>query len=144
VSINWPSGHSENLSDQERSTRASIAANHSWANTEDRAARTQPARDGLRAKWAKQVDPEGKLPPDELNRRVEHLEKAHMQRMSLAASKARRRKAEVVAEVMEGLHRESVAIREKALTDTLKDLVATTTLGPEVREKIAQILGDDA
>jgi len=44
---------------------AQIAANESWANTADRSARTARARAALQAKFERQVDPEGTLPPAE-------------------------------------------------------------------------------
>lgn len=72
-----------------RTLTAQIAANERWARTPDRAAATAPARAGLRAKFAREIDPDGVLPPDELERRVDNLHRAHMARMSLAASKAR-------------------------------------------------------
>jgi hypothetical protein len=61
-----------------------------WAMEEDRTAATQPMRDGQRAKWARQVDPDGTLSPDELEYRIGLLQKAHMLKMTAAASKARR------------------------------------------------------
>lgn len=90
---------SDPLSDrptESRSLAARIAAAERWGRCQDRTAETLPARRGLRAKYARQVDPEGKFPPDELERRVDSLMHAHMLRMSLAAKKAResRTKAE--------------------------------------------------
>ena len=78
------------LTPTDRSTRASLAANTSWANTADRSARTQPARDAFFAKLCAHVDPDGVLPEDERIRRAESLRKAHMARIRLAASKSRR------------------------------------------------------
>ncbi|MBL7487347.1 hypothetical protein I6A60_00435 [Frankia sp. AgB1.9] len=57
--------------------------------TDDRTAATEPARRGLMAKFERQVDPEGKLSPQERARRAESALKAHMARMSAAAAKAR-------------------------------------------------------
>ena len=71
---------------------AQIAAAERWGRTKDRTAATQPARDGLRAKFAREIDPDGSLAisdPAELDRRVDHLQRAHMLRMSLAARAAR-------------------------------------------------------
>ncbi len=81
------------LSANERVMRAQIAASTRWAKEPDRAAATVPAREGLRAKFAREVDPEGVLPPEELEYRVNQLYKAHMTRMSLKAAQARREKA---------------------------------------------------
>jgi hypothetical protein len=90
VSISWPHGHSKTLSPQERSLRAALAANISWARTTDPAARTKAARDAHFAKFCREVDPDGVLPEAERITRARHLQLAHMQRMSLAAAKARR------------------------------------------------------
>ena len=79
----------------ERSLVAKIAAAERWGRTPDRTAATEPARVGLRAKFAREVDPEGTLPPDELERRVDSLMRAHMLRMSLKAKSARRKAREL-------------------------------------------------
>lgn len=68
---------------------AQIAAAERWGRTADRTAATAPARAGLRAKFAREVDPHGTLPSAELERRVDHLMRAHMLRMSLKAKQAR-------------------------------------------------------
>lgn len=77
----------------DRALIARIAAHTRWAGEPDRAAATAPARKGLDAKWAREVDPDGTLPPAELARRVENLRQAHMTRMALASARARRAKA---------------------------------------------------
>lgn len=73
----------------DRTLIAKIAANERWATTADRTAATAPARQGLRRKFAAEVDPEGVLPVAELERRVDHRMRAHMLRMSLASKQAR-------------------------------------------------------
>lgn len=73
---------------------ARIAANERWGRTDDRAAATAPARRGMRAKFAREIDPDGTLGAAELERRVDQLYRAHMQRMSLAAQAARQRARE--------------------------------------------------
>lgn len=75
---------------QDRSTIAQIAAAERWGRTPDRSAATAPARAGLRAKFAKEIDPLGSLDPVELERRVNSLVRAHCLRMSRAAALARR------------------------------------------------------
>ena len=79
----------------ERSLIASIAAHESWAATEDRSARTAPARRGLDEKFLREAggDPT----------RAEHLRKAHFQRLALKSAQARRRAREAteVAEAAE-------------------------------------------
>lgn len=74
----------------ERSTQAQIAALTRWGTTGDRSAATTAARRGLRARFEREADPDGTLTPDELERRVDALQRAHMLRMSLKAQKARR------------------------------------------------------
>jgi hypothetical protein len=81
---------SNDRSTADRSLIARIAAAERWGRVQDRAAATLPARQGLRAKFARVVDPDGVLEPDELERRVDSLMRAHMLRMSLAAQKARK------------------------------------------------------
>lgn len=77
----------------DRSQAAKIAAHTSWARTEDRTARTAPARRALMAKFEQQVDPSGRLSAEERARRAESARKAHFQAMALASAKARRKKA---------------------------------------------------
>lgn len=81
------------LTDEQRSLYARIGAHKSWANTTDRTARTQPARDAAMARFEKQVDPDGVLDPAERARRAEHARKAHMLELTAKSVAARRRKA---------------------------------------------------
>jgi hypothetical protein len=78
---------------EDRATVALIAALERWGREPDLTAATQPARDARRAKLAREVDPDGVLDPAEREKRVDHLVKAHMLRMSLSAKKARAAKA---------------------------------------------------
>lgn len=72
----------------ERALLSSIAAHSSWANTEDRSARTAPARRALEAKFLDQAggDPQ----------RAESLRKAHFQRLALKSAQSRRRAREAL------------------------------------------------
>lgn len=77
---------------EERVLIARIAAADRWGHTPDRAAATQPARAGLRAKFAREVlatSPHASA--EELARRTDDLMRAHMLRMSLKAAQSRRR-----------------------------------------------------
>ena len=74
----------------ERKLRASIAGHTSWANTEDRTARTEPGRDAMWRKFEDMADPNHELTPAERHKRATNLRKAHFQRMSLKAAKARK------------------------------------------------------
>jgi hypothetical protein len=76
---------------EDRSLVAQIAAAERWGRTPDRTAATAPARAGLRAKYAREVDPDNQLDDAERERRVDSLMRAHMLRMSLAAKNARRK-----------------------------------------------------
>jgi hypothetical protein len=77
---------------QERAQRARIAALTRWSR-EDAREGTGPARRGFRARFERQVDPEGKLPPQERSRRAEAAMRAHMARMALRSAQARRKAA---------------------------------------------------
>jgi hypothetical protein len=125
-SSDWPHGHSKTLTPQEHSQRASLAANISWAMTDDRVARTQPARDALFAKFCREVDPDGVLPEDERIKRAGYLHKAHMQKMSLAAAKARRLRKD--QEMEEGL------------TAAITEIIATVPLSDETRQRITELM----
>lgn len=76
---------------QSRVIVAQIAAAERWGRCPDRSAATAPARAGLRARFAREIDQDGILPPAELESRVDHLVRAHMLRMSLKAKAARRK-----------------------------------------------------
>jgi hypothetical protein len=58
--------------------RARIAAEISWSRTADRSARTRPARQAFLKRFERQVDPDGKLPPDERAYRAQHALRAYM------------------------------------------------------------------
>jgi hypothetical protein len=44
-------------------------------------------RQGLQAKFEREVDPEGKLSPQERAKRAEYARKAHMERLALKSAK---------------------------------------------------------
>jgi hypothetical protein len=68
----------------ERSLRGKIAVETSWANTENRSARTAKARRALEDKFLTEAGGDPK--------RAEHLRKAHFARMALKSAQARRRR----------------------------------------------------
>lgn len=72
-----------------RALVARVAAHERWANEDDRAACTQPARDAFRARFERQVDPNNQLDPAERARRAEHAMRAHMLRLSLRSARSR-------------------------------------------------------
>ncbi len=78
----------------ERRLAAQIAANTSWANTPDRAARTAAARAALDERFLAEANGNPAA--------AKNLRKAYFQRLALASAKARRRDrehAEAVAEL---------------------------------------------
>lgn len=80
------------LTPAERSARASLAAHTRWANTADADRRRQADKGhaALLAKFAEEVDPLHLLDPAERNKRARNLYAAHMKRLALKSSKARR------------------------------------------------------
>jgi hypothetical protein len=75
------------LTDSERAQLGRLAAHESWAHTQDRSARTAPARAALDAKFLEQAggDPV----------RAQHLRKAHFARLALKSAVARRKAREL-------------------------------------------------
>lgn len=68
-----------------------IGAHVSWANTADRTARTAPAVRAAMARFEKQVDPDGVLPPEERAKRAASARKAYFTRLALKSHAARRK-----------------------------------------------------
>lgn len=77
------------LTPVQRSIRGRIAANIRWANEPDRLAATKPGRDAAFQKLLDEVDPERTLPEVERLKRARNAQKAHLERVRLAASRAR-------------------------------------------------------
>lgn len=78
----------------ERSLHAQQASLEHWSRVEDRTDATQAWRDAFTRKLELQIDPDGKLPPQELAVRVEMAKKAHMVKMTRRSIQARRARAE--------------------------------------------------
>ena len=79
------------LTPAQRSMRARIAANTRWSG-EDGKASALRAQAGLKARFVREIRerfPE--LPESEIQRRAESAYRAHMQRLALKSSKARRK-----------------------------------------------------
>lgn len=72
----------------------SIGAHESWARTEDRTARTAPAREAFNRRFEDQVDPDRALDPAERARRADSARKAYYARLALKSAQARRRRTE--------------------------------------------------
>jgi len=69
-----------------------IAAEISWSRTENRSARTWPARQKFLQRFEREVDPDAKLPPDERHRRAEHAKRAYMLQLAKRSAAVRRAK----------------------------------------------------
>lgn len=80
------------LTPAERSLRASIAAHTRWANTTaaERQRLADSGQAGLLRRFAAEVDPTGVLSADERERRARNMLAAHMKRLALKSSQARR------------------------------------------------------
>src|SRR3954453_344720 len=78
-----------------RSMRGRIGAFESWAKTEDRSARTWPARKAAMDKFEREVDPEGKLTVQERAKCAEWARKAYIQRLALKSAAARQRRKRI-------------------------------------------------
>jgi hypothetical protein len=83
------------LTPAERRLRSQIGAHESWARTENRSARTLPARMAFLAKFECQVDPTNELLPTERAKRAESARKAFYAELALKSARARRRRKEV-------------------------------------------------
>jgi hypothetical protein len=67
-----------------------IAAEISWSRTYDRSARTRPAREAFMRRFEREVDPDGKLPPDQRRRLADNAMRAYMLRLAKRAVTARK------------------------------------------------------
>ena len=66
-----------------KAIRASIASAERWAHVIDRSIATAPARNALRWRDEREVDPQGVLPPDQLAQRVALLRRARARRAAM-------------------------------------------------------------
>lgn len=82
-----------------RHLQARVAAHTRWANTpeDERALATEKAREAFEARFERQVDPEGVLPPAERARRAEHARKAYFLGLALKSAKARRQRKQAAS-----------------------------------------------
>ena len=78
------------LSPEQRRLRAQIAANTRWSK-EDPKEGIKPARAAYERRFESEVDPDGALPEGERRRRAAAAMRAHMQRLALASSRARKK-----------------------------------------------------
>lgn len=80
------------MSQNERSLHGSLAAHVSWGNTDDRTARTAPARAAFMDQFDAMVPPEVTDPAERM-RRAEHFKIAYFKRLALKSAQSRRKKA---------------------------------------------------
>lgn len=80
------------MSDPLLSLAGRVGAHESWARTDDRTARTAPARQAFLDRFERQVDPDSQLPPVIRAQRAEHARKAYFARLALSSVAARRRR----------------------------------------------------
>nr|WSZ14130.1 hypothetical protein OH837_12745 [Streptomyces canus] len=66
-----------------------LGAHVSWSQTDDRAARTAPAREAFNARFEAQVDPDGILPPKERAIRAAHARKAYYLALAMKSAAVR-------------------------------------------------------
>lgn len=84
----------EALNPEQRSLRARIAVQTSWANTLDPTSRTAKARaaaDGRFERQARELHPDAT--DEQIARVAKHLKSAHFSRMALASARSRAAKA---------------------------------------------------
>lgn len=74
----------------DQSLQARLAAHESWAKTDDRSARTAPARRAFEARFEREVDPDGVLPAPVRAERAASARKAYFARLTLQSIAARR------------------------------------------------------
>jgi len=77
------------LNANQRTRRARIAAHASWAHTADRHARTAAATASFLARFEKQVDPLGVLPPEIRATMAQHARRAYMLTLAERSAKVR-------------------------------------------------------
>ncbi len=80
------------LTPTQRSLRARMGA-YALHATHDPRETTKAARDVFMARFERQVDPDGCLPPAERRRRAEAAKKAYFSGLALKSAKARRRRS---------------------------------------------------
>lgn len=89
---------SRTLTPEQRTMRARLAAHESWANTDDRSARTNAGHRASPASvdyWLDRVDPDGTLTAEARRAAAMSKRDAYMTRLAFNASRARARKREV-------------------------------------------------
>jgi len=76
------------VSPDERALISRMGA-HALHSRHDSKAISQPARDAFMARFKRQVDPDGVLPPAERERRAAHAKKLYFTQLAFKSAKAR-------------------------------------------------------
>lgn len=84
-----PTSGTHGLSPAERTLRARLAA-HAMHAQHDSRDTSAPGRAAFLARFEADVDPDGRLDPEERRRRAEHARSAYFARLALASVAARR------------------------------------------------------
>lgn len=79
--------------DSDRAQIARLAAHVLWAQCPDRVAATAAARQAFADRFEQEVDPDGKLPPDERAKRAASAKSAYYARLALRSAQVRRAKS---------------------------------------------------
>jgi len=77
------------LTPQQRRLHAQAMAHAQWAKEPDRKARAWLGTQGFLRRFEREVDPDGRLSPQERATRAEHALRSYMQRLALRSSRAR-------------------------------------------------------
>lgn len=72
------------------SAKRAIAADRRWAFEPDRTAATAAGRKAFLDRFEREVDPEGKLSPEERSKRAKNLRRAHFRALAIKSAAARR------------------------------------------------------
>jgi hypothetical protein len=73
----------------DRTTIAKIAAHSRWANVTDRTQATEKARQAFADRFERQVDPDGRLPYVERQKRADNARRAYFHALARKSAEAR-------------------------------------------------------
>jgi hypothetical protein len=96
-----PGARGEPASPSERSLRARLAA-YAMHSQHDAQKTTAKGRAAFLARFEREVDPDGRLDPEERRRRAEQARRVYFTRLALASTKARRTRRTTLQKRHEG------------------------------------------
>lgn len=103
--------------DQTKALAGRIGAATRWSQCDDRSAATAPARQAALTRFERQVDPEGKLPPEERATRAGHLRTAHFLKMAAKSAAVRKARARASNAVRARLIEQNTASRNERIAE---------------------------